>query len=157
MKYRLLTDDELSSLEDELKAFLIVNGVDGTEWEKINKQSPEKAVRLVELFSDSVLEKVYSKIQFLEFRSPKMCLVFKINEDNSDLISLQVKENSIADLSTIESIHNALIQHARDILMFTQNKKHTKSRGEEVHLLLEQGCVPSVEEFWLSLNKVMAE
>jgi hypothetical protein len=62
MKYRCLTDDELRLLADDLKHFLIVNGVHAEEWEYINKVNPSKATQLVELFSDTVLDKVYSKI-----------------------------------------------------------------------------------------------
>ena len=47
MKYRMLKADELSALEGDLKAFLIVNGIDGSIWERINNEEPEKAVKLV--------------------------------------------------------------------------------------------------------------
>lgn len=154
MKFRLLSNDELSFLEEELKAFLIVNGIDGPEWEKINKETPDKAVGLVEIFSDEVLQKVYSKIEFVEFRSPKTVMVFKIGDTSADLISLQVDENSSVDLSTPESIHSALQHKANEIQFFKQFRLHTKSKEEEIHLLLENGCVPSVEEFWLSLKKI---
>ena len=76
MKYRMLTADELVPFEEELKQFLIVNGVHGDEWEQMNRDTPEKAIELVELFSDTVLQKVYEKIEFLEFRSVDSCLVF---------------------------------------------------------------------------------
>jgi len=44
MKYRILTADELVHFEEELKQFLIVNGVHGDEWEKMNRETPERAV-----------------------------------------------------------------------------------------------------------------
>ena len=156
MKFRLLSNDELSFLEEELKAFLIVNGIDGPEWEKINKETPDKAVGLVEIFSDEVLQKVYSKIKFVEYRSPKIVMVFNIGDTSIDLISLQVDENSSADLSTPESIHNSLQHKANEIQFFKQTRLQNKSREEEIHLLLEQGCMPSVEEFWLSLKKIIS-
>lgn len=155
MKFRILTNDELNVLEEDLKAFLIVNGVDGSEWEKINKNSPEKAVALVELFSDMVLEKVYSKLQYLEFRSPKTCMVFNCGTSETRLISLQLDEKSPADLSTPESIHQALLQHANTIQFLKHTRVHQKTREEEIHQLIEQGCVPSVKEFWVSLETVI--
>lgn len=154
MKFRLLTNEELSALENDLKAFLIVNGVDGTEWEHINKNQPEKALQLVELFSDTVLQKVYEKIRFLEFRSAKTCIVFNCEKEETKLISLQLSEKSTADLSTPESIHKALVQFPQDIQFIKQSRPHKKTREEEVHQLLEQGCIPSVEEFWVSLESV---
>ena len=81
MKYRILSQEELELLEDDLKAFLIVNGIHGDEWREMNKSNPVKAVELVELFSDTVLQKVYDKIRFIEHRSPKSCMVFHLKED----------------------------------------------------------------------------
>jgi hypothetical protein len=40
MKYRRLTQEELTHLEGDLKAFLIINGIDGEAWEKLNQESP---------------------------------------------------------------------------------------------------------------------
>ena len=57
MKYRYLTPEELQLFEDELIQFLIVNGIDGPEWEKINKTNPDKARELVGLFSDVVIHR----------------------------------------------------------------------------------------------------
>jgi hypothetical protein len=37
MKYRILSQEELELLEDDLKAFLIVNGAHGDEWAEMNK------------------------------------------------------------------------------------------------------------------------
>ncbi len=155
MKFRILTNEELTVLEEDLKAFLIVNGVDGSEWERINKNTPEKAIALVELFSDMVLEKVYNKLQYLEFRSPKSCMVFNCGANETALISLQLNEESPADLSTPESIHTALVQHTTDIQFFKHSRKHQESREEEIHQLIVQGCVPSVKEFWVSLETVI--
>lgn len=151
MKYRLLTNDELSSLEDDLKAFLIINGIDGSTWEKINQVEPQKAIELIELFSDTVLQKVYEKIHFLEFRSAKNCIVFHCTETETALISLQLKQDSPGDFSTPEAIHQTLINYPGDIQFIKQSRAHTKTREEEIHQLLEQGCVPSVKEFWVSL------
>lgn len=150
----MLNSDELSVLEDDLKAFLIINGIDGDEWELINKYEPQKAIGLVEIFSDTVLQKVYSKIQFLEYRSPKTCIVFNCKADETELISLQLDENSKGDLSTPESIHHTLLSNSKGIQFLRQYRSHKKTREEEIHQLLEQGCVPSVRDFWVSLETV---
>lgn len=155
MKYRLLSNEELSVLEEDLKAFLIMNGVDGSTWEDINKTAPQKAVGLVELFSDSVLQKVYEKIEFLEFRSSKNCIVFHFTPVGTELISLHLNNDSKGDFSTPENIHETLIKHAHDIRFSRQSQSYKKPREEEIHQLLEQGCVPSVKEFWLSLVKLI--
>jgi hypothetical protein len=150
----MLTDDELEVFAEDLKHFLIVNGVHSEEWEEINKNDKEKAIQLVELFSDNVLQIVYEKMKFIEHRSPKSCMVFQFKEDEIELISLNVK-NGMSDLSTPESIHDALVNRPNEIALFKTTKKYNKKREIEIHEMLTQGCVNSSEEFWVSLNKLI--
>jgi hypothetical protein len=150
MKYRMLTADELVPFEEDLKQFLIVNGVHGDEWEQMNRDTPEKAIELVELFSDTVLQKVYEKIEFLEFRSVDSCLVFHCLSDRSLLIAVQHTQSDL-DLSSPETIHVALTGDLSKLNFFRSEKMHQHSREVEVHRLIEQGCVPSDEAFWNAL------
>lgn len=148
MKYRMLTDDELRHLEEDLKHFLIVNGVHDTEWEALNRDNPEKARELVGVFSDTVLQKVYEKLEYLEFRSEDACMVFHCGKERQEVIVLNRKSGAAIDLSTPESIHDALSNHAQDLSFFRSSKEYNGKREEEVHRLLEQGCVLSTREFW---------
>ncbi|NRA11798.1 MAG: hypothetical protein HRT57_07580 [Crocinitomicaceae bacterium] len=154
MKYRILSQEELELLEDDLKAFLIVNGVHGDEWTEMNKFNPVRAVELVELFSDTVLQKVYDKIRFIEHRSQKSCMVFNLKDDKIDLISINANEDGI-DLTTPESIHEALSLKAGSLSIFRTEKMYLKDRAAEIHEMLEQGCVNSSEAFWMQLEKVV--
>ena len=54
MKFRILRDEELKVLEEDLKHFLIANGIDGDLWKEINENDPDKAIDLVAVFSDIV-------------------------------------------------------------------------------------------------------
>ncbi len=156
MKYRLLSNEELEHLEMELKQFLIVNGVHAEEWLQINKTEPDKAVRLVELFSDSVLETVYDKIKVLEFRSPESCMVFHFHENKVELISIQRNKDSQADLSSPESIHSSLINYSHELSFFKSEKEIQSKRNLEIHRMIEQGCYISTTEFWESLKLAIA-
>lgn len=153
MKYRMLTLDELKPLEEDLKHFLIVNGVHDTEWERLNREQPETATKLVELFSDSVLQKVYEKIRFLEFRSKESCLVFHLEKDAIDMISIQCKSGTEGDLSTAESIHETILKYSGNLNWFRAAKPYKETRELEIHRMVEQGCVLSTEEFWTGLVK----
>ena len=154
MKYRMLTDEELEVFAEDLKHFLIVNGVHAEEWEEINKNNREKAIELVELFSDNVLQIVYEKMKFLEHRSEKSCLVFHFESDKIELISLNVKEGK-SDLSSPESIHDALVNRPNEISVFKTSKNYAKAREMEIHEMLMQGCMNSSEAFWISLDKLI--
>lgn len=152
MKYRILSNEELSHLEEDFKHFLIVNGVHAEEWEALNKNDVEKAVQLVEVFSDTVLQKVYEKIEYLEFRSVDTCMVFHLCEDKIELISIHRKASSEVDLSTIESIHETLKNDADQLNFFKTEKPYSKNREAEIHEMIEQGCVLSSSQFWTALS-----
>jgi hypothetical protein len=158
MKYRLLTDEELTHLEEELKHFLIVNHVHKEEWERINKEQPELALELVGLFSDQVLQRVYENIQYLENRTKDACFVFQCDKESIHLIALQAKNQvTFLDFSTPESIHEALSNHGKEVGFFRHSKPYTKSREEEIHQLINQGCVKSTESFWKSLELALVD
>ena len=155
MKYRILTSEELEIFAEDFKHFLIVNGVHNEEWVEMNKTDVEKATQFVELFSDTVLQKVYEKLKFIEHRSATSCMVFKLGAEEIELVSINVKEGASADLSTPESIHQALVKAADQLTFFKTKKKYAKQREDEIHQMLQQGCVNSSEAFWMSLEKVM--
>lgn len=154
MKYRILTDEELVHFEQDLKAFLIINGIEGERWKELNETDPEKARALVALFSDQVLQTIYEKISFLEFRSKNSLLVFHCKPDEQELIAIHTKQENL-DLSTTESIHEALRQHARDLEFFQSVKAYTASREQAIHELLEQGCILSDIGFWNALKSLL--
>jgi hypothetical protein len=155
MKYRMLSEQELSHFSQELKHFLIVNGVHAQEWEKLNREEPTKARELVVLFSDTVLQRVYEKIMYLEFRSPDSCMLFYLGQELIHLISIQSKQNPLLDLSTPEGIHHALTNHAQSLSFFETSKVYTSQREEEIHRFLQQGCVLSSKEFWDKLQETI--
>lgn len=154
MKYRILSQEELEILEEDFKAFLIVNGVHNEEWIEMNASNPDQAIQLVELFSDTVLQKVYDKVRFIEHRSKKSCMVFHLKEDKVELISINANNDEV-DLTTPESIHEALSKNAGGLSIFKTEKPYSKERAIEIHEMLEQGCVNSSEAFWMQLEKVV--
>ena len=154
MKYRILSKEELELLEDDFKAFLIVNGVHNEEWVKMNSSNPDQAAQMVELFSDTVLQKVYDKIRFIEHRTEKSCMVFHLKEDIIELISINTTNDEI-NLTTPQSIHDALSKRAPELSIFKTEKAYGKERTLEIHEMLEQGCVKSSEAFWHQLEKVI--
>lgn len=154
MKYRILNKEEMTVFDEDFKHFLITNGVTNEEWIEMNQSDQKKATQLVELFSDTVFQKVYEKMNFIEFRSASSCIVFKFDSEEMELISLNRKDETI-ELSTPESIHESLVAHTDRLTFFKTKKKYIASREEEMHQLMEQGCFVSSAEFWDALQKVM--
>lgn len=154
-KYRYLSDEELQHLEEEFRQFLVVNQVYKEEWEQINRDEPHKALELVGLFSDNVLQTVYEKIRFLEKRTADSCFVFHFTPEEIQLKVIQVEKPGKADLSTPEGIHEALLQHSNDMSFFKSSKKYSTSREAEIHQTLEQGATVSTADFWEMLEKLI--
>lgn len=136
--------------DEDFKHFLITNGVTNEEWLEMNQSDLPKATALVELFSDTVLQKVYEKVQFIEFRSEDACMVFQCTAENMELISLNKKSGNI-DLSTPELIHEALSNSPENLSIFKTSKTYSTSRESEIHELFEKGCFVSSREFWDAL------
>ncbi len=154
-KYRYLSDGELRHLEEEFKQFLVVNQVYKEEWEQLNRENPDKALELVGLFSDNVLQTVYEKIRFLEKRDAESCFVFHFAPDEIQLRVLQVETAGKADLSTPEKIHETLVKHSKDLSFFKSVRPYKNGREAEIHQLLEQGATMSDAEFWSLLEKLI--
>ena len=103
----------------------------------MNKTDISKAVQIVEIFSDTVLQKVYEKIKFVEFRSENSCIVFDCQEDKIELISIQGKSGINVDLSTPLSIHNELKNNFSNLQFHRSEKKYSSSREKELQLFLQ--------------------
>lgn len=158
MKYRILNDEELSHLNEQLKQFLIINGIYGDEWKRLNEEEPQKAVGLIELFSDHVLQIVYEKTTFLEKQTPDACFVFHCKPQTLELIAIQKKnsDDPAIDLSSTQGIHSALTQSGGDLTFFRIEKPYSKEREQEIHLMFMDGCIKSSEVFWNQLGKVIS-
>ncbi len=153
--YRYLTDEELKYFEEELKQFLILNHVYNDEWVKLNSENPEKALELIGLFSDKILQRVYENMKYFEKRTKDACFVFFYDTDKIYLKVIQVEGEEPIDLSTTEGIHDALVNKFEELSFFKSSKKYSKGREIEIHHLLEQETIPSSSEFWEMLDKII--
>ena len=134
MKYRCLTDKELSELEEEFKHFLITNNVYTEEWEKLNKNRDEKVQHLVEMFSDVVLDKALKNIKFLEHITPQDIKTFKCDKEQMTLIGIASKNQKI------DFTKDTLSEFKDDLDIFKTIKPYHKERELEVFDLLQSGC-----------------
>lgn len=151
----MLSKEEMKVFDDDFKHFLIVNGVSNEEWVEMNKSNVDRATSLVELFADTVFQKVYEKMRFVEHRSDASCMVFKLNKESIELISINRKSEDVS-LATPESIHEALVKQPELLTVFKTEKAYTKERELEVHEMISQGCVNSSEAFWIMLEKTIS-
>lgn len=149
----MLTDEELAHLENDFIAFLIVNGVHAEEWEAINKNTPEKALKLVELFSDQVLEHVYSKVEYLTLSNENTFSIFYVNNEEAYMYAIQKREGSMFNLSTKDSLIDAINNEIKNLDVYTSSKR-IENKPLEIHKLVSQGAEVSNHELWHALEKL---
>ena len=151
-KYRVLNDKELTELEKEFTQFLIIQGIDDEKWRKINHSEKEKAINLVEVFSNTVFEKVYSKIEYLEYKSSDFFSIFKILDQETLVLRISQQKKGFYDFSKDSELKES-IQKRKYISIKKGMKKHGKEKLMEIHQLITQGCVVSTKNMWEYLNK----
>ena len=156
-KYRLLTQEELQSLEKEFVEYLIVNGIMADDWEKMKEEEPEKAEEIVNLFSDVVFEGVMRKMQFLERRSPKHLQIFQCLSDQLVAMGLRAKEGSDADFTDPEYLKQAVQNPPKDLELYQASKPYGSVREEELFALTKEGCVPADGELFKALAILYAK
>lgn len=152
LKYRILNTEELTALEEELKQFLVVHGIMDEEWKKMNEENPNDAIELVEIFSDTVLEKVYSGINYLEYRTKDLLILLAYSEDKIEQIRIQAKESTDIDLLDWKGF-TAAMNSLEKLDAFYGKKELLSLRNESIHAYVLQGFIPSEKDLWEQMNR----
>jgi len=143
MKYRILSDTELKELEKEFIQFLVANGIDDGEWKRINNNEPDKAIELVEIFSDVVFEKAFKKVQFLEHVSPNSIKVFMFGSDKIYLIGIDSTHPEIdfRDRDVLTALASNYGDYKDKLHLYRTDKVITDNREAEIFKLMKEGCL----------------
>lgn len=151
-KYRLLTIEELKALEKEFVDYLVANGIPADEWEKIKVKDPDAADRIVDLFSDVIMEGVLRKTKYVEHYTKNRVLTFFFDESEVTMISMSC-DNIDTDFTNQDYIAFAASDPPDNLKMGKQTKSYIKERSEEIWDLIEQGCTVSEGKLYLALEE----
>lgn len=139
MKFRRLTNEELSGLQKEFIHFLIINGLDANAWEKIKDTDMQKADTLIDIFSDMVFEGVISKVKYLEHIGKEGLHLFKCEDD-------VIKLTGIIPPRAFDHI-DEMIAHIQkdpaDFRIFHTSKTYRPSKNAEIFTMIESGALVS--------------
>lgn len=153
MRFRRLTTEELTALEQEFIQFLASNQITAPEWEALKADEAEQVHQLIELFSDIVLEKVYSKVECLQHRTKDTVRVFQCAPDKITMTGLQISDPSkdltnpadVALLSDPQQLQGA-------VKVFQMEKAYTQERVDEIFsMLYKDGCQPASKQMFDAL------
>ena len=134
-------------MSEELIQFLVVQGIDDDLWRDINKDSPQKAEALVALFSDTVLQKVYSKISYLYFVSEQIFSIFKIEGEDMEVIVIKNKSKTVS-FEDLNSVVKRISKNKNDYEVLHAKRTLGDKILDEIHSLTEKGCLVADEELW---------
>lgn len=148
-KFRLLTKEELESLQPEFIQYLASNGIDADKWKEILDQNEEEMNLHIASFSDLVMQKSLENINYIEHRTTNDLKLFHFEKEEAFLIA--IKSQSL-DLENIETLTAEQLQQ---VDLFKANKKYTKSREEELFDLLNKGCVISKGALYYQLQQLV--
>lgn len=152
MRFRKLSKIELEALSEELIQFLVVQGIDDDLWRDINKKYPQKAEELVALFSDTVLQKVYAKVQYLSFVSEQVFSIFKINGEEMEAIVVKNKSKTLA-FKDLKSVLERTSKNTNNYELLSAKRSLGDKILDEIHALTEKGCLVADEELWQYFNQ----
>ena len=159
MKYRILSNKELEPLKDDFIKFLSANTVTGEDWVKIKSNKPNKALKLVEIFSDIVWEKTLDKIEYLEHRDDKYLKVFYCGENKIEMVGFKVSAKnapSLLDETTFKLLGSGELKFSELSAEFSSSEKnYTVSRNTEMFSMIESGCVPCEKVFFYGIKSLL--
>ncbi len=154
-KYRLLSLQELESLQKEFIDFLVVNGIVAADWEKMKAAEPGKAEKIVELFSDVVMEGVLRKIEFIEVRTKKHFFTYQCLSEK--IVLMGIEGTGEADFTDAGFLRNATSGAVPDLRIFTTEKKYSKPREQELFEMLQNGHAISDGRLFKALALSLAD
>jgi len=141
LKYRVLTKEELLSLETEFKQFLILNELHDAEWRQLASQNPEKAQGFIDLFSNIVLEKAYQKVPGLLQIGKDFLCVFHLEDETWKLYHFNTKNAALLDAIHIDNFVEELLKHTSAFEFHIGSKESSSQKAATVHELICKGAV----------------
>ena len=135
-KYRNLSNDELLALEKEFVEFLVINGIQASEWEEI--QGTKASEGILTAFSDVIFESIMRNTQFLELWEPKGIKTFQCLPEKLIMVAADLRED--AELNVLEASSEELVQQFGDLRFYSTERPYSGAREQELFQMIQAGC-----------------
>lgn len=149
MKYRRLSPEELSALEKEFIKFLIINGIDASEWDKIKKNDQKKAVEMMDIFSDVVFEGIVNKVEYIEYFDQDGMKMFKCTEDKIYLTGI----SSSVIHKNIDDMISHLTLHPEKYSIYHTSKSYKPDKKTEIFRMINTGGIITDGKYYETFSK----
>ncbi|MBK7129324.1 MAG: hypothetical protein IPH66_08195 [Crocinitomicaceae bacterium] len=145
-KYRLLTNNEQKEFEKEFVSFLVVNGIEPERWEQIKAEDQPSVDKIIELFSDVILESVLRNVKFIEIKSKRYVQAIQCLPDKMIAVALEDKGDENQKSSSEEERENSLS-------LYRSEKNYALTRELEIFDMLQKGYVISNGDLFRKLDQ----
>ena len=149
MAYRLLTIEELALFQKEFIDFLVINGIDADEWEKIKIREPKKTDEIIAIFSRFIFESVFKKVKYLDFISEFQIKSFQCLNEKIILVGLD------SGIKITNKNWGEIQKHPQTKLFFTE-KEYQTNREEELFNMVQNGAQISDGDWFKKLSLALA-
>ncbi|MBX2814434.1 MAG: hypothetical protein KTR24_00485 [Saprospiraceae bacterium] len=152
VRFRRLSQVELQSLEKEFVAFLASQSITASDWQDLKEQDLPRAERLIDIFSDLVLQKVLEKIELLELRTARELLFVHCRPDVMEMVGVVMEGVEIDLTGRLEKdiLEKTLADESASVQLVSAHKSYRLSREEEVFAMLQ-------DKYLISKNTALFE
>ena len=90
--FRMLTEEELTTMEADFILFLAASGIGAEHWEVIKKEDPAEMQRVLADFSNMVWRKVLAGKQFMEYEDLNFTYLLFFGEETTEMFRVDKKD-----------------------------------------------------------------
>ncbi len=154
MKYRNLTFQELSVMEDDFSEYLYSKGFNRYEWNFFQDYAPIQAIKMIGQYSDIAFEKVMQNIQFLSHREKNEVISYNFKSFEFEKITISILNNSFFDFRK-ELPKNYELSNFHLGCSYTKVVEPcAKSREKTIFELIERGFMASDNKLHVTLKSL---
>ena len=151
VKYRLLSQEELTHLEKEFINYLSANTITADDWIKIKTEDPDRTRQIIESFSDVVMEEVLHKTEFLEKTDKNRIASIHFQSNQMVLAAMEAPLESDADFTNKEFITQATNNPPEYLKAYTLTEPYNESREKDLFRFTELGWLVSDGKLYKTL------
>ncbi len=150
-QYRLLTTEELQSLEKEFIEYLVLNGITADDWVKLKENNINAAEDIITLFSDVVFEGILRKAKFIEKRDTHHLHIYQCLEEKLVLVAMEADPEEPVNFNDPLFIQYAAATPPASLKIFTKSKLYSKKREIELFEMLNSGGIITDDKLFKAL------
>ena len=148
-KYRVLSHEELETMEEDFIKFLVLNGIVADDWTKLKEEDPEAAQSVISSFSDVVFEQILRKTDYIEFIDDHDIYCVQCLEDKMTLLG--AKSDGAINFKTSDPSSIA----GEGVKVYTTEKPYNGDRQKEIFDMLQNGYQISEGVLFKKLGMVL--